>query len=116
VRLFKLVATNGDIAWVITNSPDETFNSQVAQEVSNVRWQVEELHHSLKQLTGTEKCQCRKGRSQRNHMACCYHAWLSLKVHAQQLGKTLYQTKHDLFSDYLRAELHQPQIQAFLPA
>lgn len=116
VRLFKVVATNGDIDWVITNSPDETLTTQAAQDVSDVRWQVEELHRGLKQLTGTEKCQCRKGRSQRNHIACCYHAWLSLKVKAKELGKTLYQTKRDLLSDYLRAELKQPRIQAFLPA
>jgi hypothetical protein len=115
VRLFKVVATNGDIDWVITNSPDETLTKQAAQDVSDVRWQVEELHRGLKQLTGTEKCQCRKGRSQRNHIACCYHAWLSLKVKAKQLGKTLYQTKYDLLSDYLRAELRKPRIQAFLP-
>ena len=116
VRLFKVVATNGDIDWVITNCPDETLTTQVAQDVSDVRWQVEELHRGLKQLTGTEKCQCRKGRSQRNHLACCYHAWLSLKVKAKALGKTLYQSKHDLLSDYLRAELRQPRIQAFWPA
>jgi hypothetical protein len=116
VRLFKVVATNSDIDWVITNCSDEALTTQVAQDVSDVRWQVEELHRGLKQLTGTEKCQCRKGRSQRNHMACCYHAWLSLKVKANEFGKTLYQTKHDLLSDYLRAELRQPRIQAFLPA
>jgi hypothetical protein len=116
VRLFKVVATNGDIDWVITNSPEETLTTQVAQDVSDVRWQVEELHRGLKQLTGTEKCQCRKGRSQRNHIACCYHAWLSLKVKAKELGKTVYQTKHDLLSDYLRAELQNPRIQAFSPA
>lgn len=116
VRLFKVVATNGDIDWVITNSPEETLNTQVAQNVSDVRWQVEELHRGLKQLTGTEKCQCRKGRSQRNHIACCYQAWVSLKVHAKQVGKTLYQTKRDLLSEYLRAELRQPRIRALLPA
>jgi hypothetical protein len=115
VRLFKVVATNGDIDWVITNCPDETLTTQVAQDASDVRWQVEELHRGLKQLTGTEKCQCRKSRSQRNHIACCYHAWLSLKVKAKSLGKTLYQTKEDLLSDYLRAELAAPRIQAFMP-
>ena len=115
VRLFKVVATNGDIDWVITNCPDETLTTQAAQEASDVRWQVEELHRGLKQLTGTEKCQCRKSRSQRNHIACCYHAWLSLKVKAKSLGKTLYQTKEDLLSDYLRAELAAPRIQAFMP-
>jgi hypothetical protein len=80
VRLFKLVATNGDIDWVIINCPDETLPTQAAQEASDVRGQVEELHRGLKPLTGTEKCQCRKARSQRNYIACCYHAWLSLKV------------------------------------
>ena len=116
VQLFKVVATDGDIDWVITNSPDETLTVQVAQDTNNVRWQIEELHRGLKQLTGTEKCQCRKGRSQRTHLACCYHAWLSLKVKASLLGKTLYQTKDDLLIDYLRTELAAPRIQAFMPA
>lgn len=115
VRLFKMVASNGDIDWVITNCPDETLTAQVAQEVSDVRWQVEELHRGLKQLTGIEQCQCRKSRSQRNHIACCYHAWISLKVRSKELAKTLYKTKHELFSDYLRAELRHPRIQVFLP-
>ena len=29
---------------------------KVAQDVNDVRWQIEELHRGLKQLTGTEKC------------------------------------------------------------
>ncbi len=69
VQLFKVVATDGNIDWVITNCPDETLAMQVAQAANDVRWQIEELHRQLKQLTGTEKCQCRKGRSQRNHIA-----------------------------------------------
>ncbi len=113
VRLFKLVATNGDIDWVITNSPEETLTAQVAQSTSDVRWQVEEFHRGFKQLTGSEKCQCRKARSQRNHLACCYHAWLSLKVKAQQLNKTLYQVKTDLLHDYLHTELQNPRVPAF---
>jgi hypothetical protein len=115
VQLFKVVATDGDIDWVVTNCPDETLTTQVAQDTNDVRWQIEELHRGLKQLTGTEKCQCRKGRSQRNHIACCYHSWLSLKVNAKSLGKTIYRTKNGLLSDYLRAELAAPRIQAFLP-
>ena len=116
VRLFKLVATNGDIDWVITNGSDETLTAQVVQNANDVRWQVEELHRGIKQLTGSEKCQCRQARSQRNHLACCYHAWLSLKVKAKLLNKTLYQVKADLLHDYLRAELRNPHIPAFQPA
>jgi len=114
VRLFKIVATNGDIEWVITNGdrPDDTSAHSV-QEENEGRWQVEQFHRELKQLTGSEACQCRKARSQRNHIACCYHAWLSLKVSAQRLGKTLYRAQADLLTDYLRAELRNPHITAF---
>jgi hypothetical protein len=116
VRLFKVVASNGDIDWVITNDLDETVTTQVAQEANDVRWQVEELHRDFKQLTGSEKCQCRSGRAQRNHLACCYHAWVSLKVKAQQLGQTLYEVHASLFTEYLRAELAHPRVPACLPA
>jgi hypothetical protein len=115
VRLFKVVATNGDIDWVITNDLQSSMTTQVVQDVDKVRWHIEQLHRELKQLTGTEKCQCRKQRSQRNHFACCYHAWLSLKVKSKQLGTTLYALKQDLLYEYLRAELRDPHIPAYLP-
>jgi hypothetical protein len=101
VRLFKLVATNGDIDWVITNDLDSTITAQVAQEANDVRWDIEELHRGLKQLIGSARSQCRTGRLQRNHLACCYHAWLSLKVKATELGQTLSQVRADLFREYL---------------
>jgi SRSO17 transposase len=112
VQLFKVVATNGDIEWVITNHAPGSLSSQAVQDENALRWQIEQLHRELKQLTGSEKCECRKARSQRNHLACCYLAWLSLKVKALELDKTLYKIQHDLFSDYLRAELRHPRIPA----
>jgi hypothetical protein len=116
VRVLKLLATHGDIDWVITNAPDSTRTSQagcpLGEDANDVRWQVEELHRGLKQLTGTQRCPCRNARSQRKHLACCYHAWLSLKMHASQLGKTLYQVRTDVFRDYVRAALATPHIRA----
>ncbi len=116
VQLFKVVATNGDIEWVITNHPEGTFTTSDIQDENAVRWQIEQLHRELKQLTGSEKCECRKARSQRTHVACCYLAWLSLKVKAIQWSKTLYAAQHDLLSDYLRAELRNPRIPAVCSA
>ena len=116
VQLFKIVATNGDIEWVITNRIPGSVDAQVVQKENKVRWLIEQLHRELKQLTGIERCQCRKQRAQRNHIACCYHAWFSLKVVANKLGKTIYQVKHNLFSDYLRNELRNPRIRAYQPA
>lgn len=113
VRLFKVVAPNGHIDWAITNDSDPTVTTQVVQTQSDVRWQVEEVHRGLKQLTGTERCQCRSARSQRTHLACCYQAWLSLKVFAHRTGQTLYHARAALFDEYLRAELRHPHIPVF---
>ncbi|WP_232064642.1 IS701 family transposase [Rhodocytophaga rosea] len=112
VKLFKIVAPNGDIDYVITNDLDHSVNLFVAELKNDNRWQVEDFHRGFKQLTGSEKCQCRKARSQRNHLACCYHAWVSLKVKAKQVYKTIYQIRKELFSDYLMHELRYPKIQA----
>lgn len=112
VRLFKLVAINGDIDWVITNDPTTDLTIDIVRGRNDVRWDVECFHRELKQLTGIEKCQCQSAWAQRNHIACCYHAWLALKVHASKLKKTLYRIQNELLSDYLRAELKQPHIRA----
>lgn len=117
VKLFngaarRVVAKNGDIDWVITNDLDSAVNFAVIKEKNDTRWQVEEFHRGFKQLTGSERCQCRKARKQRNHLACCYHAWVSLKVKAKELGQTLYQVRKSLFFDYLQKELSNPRIQA----
>lgn len=122
VRLFKLVATNGDIEWVITNrdlDADDNGEAQArltaddVQDENAVRWQIEQLHRELKQLVGTEKCQCRAARAQRNHLACCYLAWLTLKVHARKVGTTLYAAHANLLRDFLRAQLRQPTLPAY---
>jgi len=113
MKLFKIVAKNGDIDWVITNNLGDTLTTEVVKKQNNLRWKVEQFHRELKQLTGSEKCQCRKARSQRNHIACCYHAWLSLKVYAKSIKSSLYQAREKLFSNYLRNELLDPRIRAF---
>lgn len=115
VRLFKLVATNGDIDWVITNNPDSKLTREVAQKESKVRWQIEELHRGLKQLVQSDRCQARKTRAQRTHLACCYQAWVALKVKAVEWGVTLYQAKNRIFADFLRAQLKAPLVPAYHP-
>jgi hypothetical protein len=113
VKLFKRVAKNGDIDWLITNELDDTLTVQVVEKTNDLRWKVEEFHRELKQLTGSEKCQCRKARSQRNHIGCCYQVWLSLKVYAKKTKTTIYQIRLRLFSDYLQNELRSPRITAY---
>ena len=120
VRLFKIVAPNGDIDWLMTNRPDtgvgDNQRAITAQDVADqnaVRWQIEQLHRELKQLVGTEKCQCRKARSQRNHLACCYLAWVAIKVHATKVETTLYAAHRQTWHSFLRTQLSTPAIAAY---
>lgn len=112
LKLFKLVDTEGNIEWVITNDLAEDFTRLRAIQATQVRWQVEEFHREFKQLTGSEKCQCRKARSQRNHLACCYAGWVAIKVKAQEMSKTVYQLRNGLFTEYLKSQLKNPTISA----
>lgn len=112
VKLFKIVATDGDIDWVITNDPATDLTTTIVRGRNDVRWDVECFHREIKQLTGIEKCQCQNEWAQRNHIACCYHAWLALKVHATKLKKTLYRAQRELLSQYLMDELKHPHIRA----
>jgi hypothetical protein len=78
--------------------------------VCDIRWKIEEFHRELKQLTGVEACQCRKARIQRNHINCALTVWLRLKDLAYKTGKTVYQLKYGLLSDYLIAQLKRPAL------
>ena len=71
-------------------------------EAVQVRWQMEEFHRSFKQLTGSEKCQYREAAAQRNHLMCCYLAWVSLRQHARWMGQTIYQVHQQQWAPYLR--------------
>lgn len=112
VQLFKLVALDGHIDWVITNSPEKP-TAQVVQNENKLRWNIEEMHRELKQLTGIEKCQSRKARSQRNHISYCYQAWFYLKKRAKESGLTAYTVRSNLFADYLKNVLANPIIPAY---
>jgi hypothetical protein len=78
--------------------------------VCGVRWKIEQFHREAKQVTGIERCQCRSGRIQRNHIGCAMLVWVRLKEVATQLGKTIYQAKFGQFSDYLIQQLKSPSI------
>ena len=112
VQLFKLVAPDGNVDWVITNCP-EKISADLVQKENKVRWNIETMHRELKQLTGIEKCQARKARSQRNHISYAYQAWFALKRQAQIMEKTAYAIRNELFTEYLKTMLQKPIIPAY---
>ena len=115
IRLFKPVAANGGSKRVVTNNFAFTLTQQLVEATTRTRWQVEGFHRRFKQLTGAEKCQCRKTSAQRNHLTCCYLAWVSLRQFALQSAQTVYQAHQQQWAPYLRQRLQTPTIPALLP-
>ena len=99
----------------MTNNFAFTLTQQLVEATTRTRWQVEEFHRSFKQLTGAEKCQCRKASAQRNHLTCCYLAWVSLRQFALRAAQTVYQAHQQQWAPYLRQLLQNPTIPALLP-
>ena len=92
-------------SYIITNDITLT-DTNVVERINDYRWTIEELHRELKQLTGIEKCQCRKARAQRNHIACAILAWVTLKRAAHSLKTTVYQLKSNLLNSYMTDKLN----------
>ena len=109
VKLFRLVLSTKRTDYVVTNDTDQD-SAQAAQEKRALCWKIEQFHREAKQVTGVESCQCRTQRAQRNHIGCSILVWIQLKRIAQQTGKTIYQLKFGLLSDYMRQQLIEPSI------
>jgi macrodomain Ter protein organizer (MatP/YcbG family) len=109
VKLFRVEVSTHRTDFVVTNdlSQDLTLG---AQQACALRWKIEQFHREAKQLTGIERCQCRKARIQRNHIACAILVWVRLAAVAKEMGQTLYRVKHGLLDDFLRQQLKNPTI------
>lgn len=109
VKLFRVEVSSNRTDWVVTNDSAQ-YSTQGAKNVCALRWKIEQFHRELKQLTGVEKCQARKSRIQRNHIACAVLVWIKLTAIAWKAGKNIYQLKKEMFSNYLRQELRSPSV------
>src|SRR5215210_518823 len=113
VKLFRVVVHPRRTEWIVTNDPTRD-SARDAQKARGLRWKIEEFHREAKQLTGIERCQCRGGRIQRNHIACALLVWSRLKHLAYQRGRSIYQIKHGLLQDYLVQQLKSPTVRMVL--
>ena len=109
VKLFWATVSTNRTEYIVTNDLSQSSVDAVEFE-SQTRWKIEEFHREIKQLTGIEFCQCRLRKIQKNHIACAMLVWNFLKRLAVNIGKTIYQLKHELLSDYLLQELKKPTI------
>ena len=109
VKVFRIVSASGRTEYIATNDLSQA-DTEATHETCRLRWKIEQLHRELKQTTGIGKCQSRKHRAQRNHIACCLWVWVSLTRAARTAGQTIYQLKEGLLDDYIRQQLHKPTI------
>jgi hypothetical protein len=109
VKLFRVAVSTHRTDTVATNDLSQD-STQGAQQACALRWKIEQFHREAKQLTGIERCQCRKARIQRNHIACAILVWIRLAALARKTGQTLYRIKHGLLDEFLRQQLKHPTI------
>ena len=109
VRCFRVATSTRRTHWVVTNDPAQA-STEATQQACGFRWKIEQLHREGKQVTGLERCQFRKARIQRNHIACAFLVWGRLKELATDAGRTIYQLKHGLLDEYLIQQLKNPSL------
>ena len=109
MKVFRLASDSGRTEYIATNDLSQC-DTEATREKCRLRWKIEQLHRELKQTMGIGKCQSRKHRAQRNHIACCLWVWVSLTRVARAAGQTIYQLKEGLLDDYIRKQLHKPAI------
>jgi len=78
VLVAKLVVTNGDIRYVVTNDLSLIDTTTLAHH-NDHRWKIETFHRGIKQTTGIEKCYSVLERSQRNHIFASFVAFIKLE-------------------------------------
>jgi len=109
VQCFRVAVSTHRTDYVVTNDLAQD-STQATQQACGFRWKIEQLHREGKQLTGLERCQCRKARIQRNHIGCALLVWVRFKELAAHTGRTMYQLKHGLLDDYLIQQLKNPSL------
>jgi hypothetical protein len=113
MQLLRVEVSTHCTDYVVINDPAQD-STKATQEVCGIRWKIEQLHRESRQVTGLERCQCRKARIQRNHIGCVFLVWIRLKELAAQTGRTVYQLKHGLLDDYLIQQLRNPSLNMVL--
>ena len=106
IRLFLIVASNGDREYWATN--DLTMTSLIRVRFADYAWTIETYHRGIKQYCGVERAQVRAARAQRNHIGLALRAFLRLEWHCYQNGLSWFEAKLASIRPAIRAYLTNP--------
>jgi hypothetical protein len=106
IRVFKIVATDGDIEYWATNKVEMDGLERV--KWANFAWTIEHYHRGVKQFCLIARAQVRSKRAWRNHIECCLRAFLRLERHCYHTGISWFEAKTAIIREAVRAYLAQP--------
>jgi len=108
VRVFRLVDPHGNTEHWATSHLDLTEDAR--DSYAQRAWRIEEYHRSLKQFTGIERAQFRRGRLQRNHIGLALRAFVRLELHRIHQWISHAEAKAAIIRQALRLYLAHPTI------
>jgi len=104
VLVSKIVAPNGDVAYLATNDLS-LLESETMKDHYAYRWTIETFHRGLKQCCGIERCYSVKERAQRNHILCAFLAFLRLEWQRLKTAVSWYDYKWSIVRGAVTAYL-----------
>ena len=109
VKVFKIVAPDGDIAYWA--SSDLAMTDLQRQQYAEHSWAIESYHRGIKQCVEVERCQARSAQAQRNHIGLALRAFLRLECYGFFHGVSWVEAKTAIIRDAVRSYLARPWIQ-----
>jgi hypothetical protein len=106
VRVFKIVATNGDVEVWATNKVEMGDLERV--KWASFAWAIENYHRGIKQFCLIERAQVRSRRAWRNHIGLCLRAFLRLESYCHHRGVSWYEAKTSIIREAVRAYVANP--------
>ena len=106
VKVFKIVAKNGDIAYWASSHLE--MNPLERLKWAEFSWTIENYHRGIKQYCGIERAQVRAARAQRNHIGLALRAFLRLERYSFRTGYSWFEAKVNIIRDAIRAYLEHP--------
>jgi len=106
IRVFKIVAPDGDIEFWATNhlEMDELTRLRLSENAA----MIETYHRGIKQFCGIERAQVRIARAQRNHIGLVLRAFLRLEHYCFHSGTSWFEAKVSIVRNAVTAYLADP--------
>lgn len=108
VRLFRIVAPNGDKEYWITNQMDRTEKER--QKWERQSFKIENYHRGLKQCCAVEWCQCRSKVKQHGHILLSLRAFVRLEANHLATGVRWYEAKLEIVREAIRHYMVMPTV------